>query len=192
MYGSNIVTITGLETTASVSITGGKYSINDFAANANDTDKYKSANGTIKNGDRIHIIQTSANNEKTTTTARVNIGGIVGEFKVTTDSLYPEITTWPDKNYTSTGQQITGRATIESGVGDKNQGKATTYNWSQVSGPRSLTISQSEDLSYGKYYYPIQFTAPIVTEVEEYTFRFTATNAAGLSGFDEWKVTFYP
>jgi len=188
VYGSNIITITGIEAEIAVSITGGRYSINDFAVDESDLDKYTSANGIIQNGDRIHVVQTSSANEKTTTITRVTIGGVTGEFKVTTDSFAPEVSTGQDKHYTSSGQTISGVATIQSGI----HNSLASFSWTQVSGPRSLGISQSEELDYGVYSYPINFTAPEVTEIEVYTFRFTATNGDGMSGYDEWKVTISP
>jgi hypothetical protein len=188
IYGSKIVTITGLESRVTVSITGGRYSINDFASDENDLEKYTSANGTIKNGDQIHVIQTSSANERTTTIASVTIGSGTGDFKVTTDSLAPEVSIGQDRNFKS-GEKAEGVAVIPSGI---DNSLLVSYSWSQISGPRTLDISQSEKLMYGTYSYPISFTAPVVTQAEEYIFRFTATNNAGFSGHDEWKVTILP
>lgn len=73
---SNAVTISGIEATAYISVSGGQYSINGGA--------FTSAIGTVINGDTVEVRQTSSANNATTTNAVLTVGGVSGTFSVTT------------------------------------------------------------------------------------------------------------
>ncbi|MCI2283961.1 hypothetical protein L3081_11805 [Colwellia sp. MSW7] len=73
------ITISGINAPASISITGGEYSIN----NAN----FTSAAGTIKNNDKIQISITSSSNPLTESIAQLTIGGTSGTFRITTKAV---------------------------------------------------------------------------------------------------------
>jgi hypothetical protein len=78
---SETVTVGGIATSIPITITGGEYSINGGT--------YTSANGTVVNGDRVTLRQTSSSLLLTQTDVTVNIGGVVGTFRVTTMDCYP-------------------------------------------------------------------------------------------------------
>jgi hypothetical protein len=73
---SNEITVSGINTAASISITGGEYSINGGA--------YTDLPGTVNNDDRVTVRQTSSSDHSTTTTATLTLGGVTDSFSVTT------------------------------------------------------------------------------------------------------------
>lgn len=75
---SNTITITGINTAAPISITGGTYSVNGGA--------YTSASGTANNGDTVNVRLTSAGSNSTMTVAKLTIGGVFDTFSLTTVS----------------------------------------------------------------------------------------------------------
>jgi predicted ester cyclase len=73
---SNAITVSGINVPASISITGGLYSINGSA--------FTSTAGTVNNGNSVRVQLTSSANYATTTNATLTIGGVSGTFSVTT------------------------------------------------------------------------------------------------------------
>ena len=73
---SNVITITGINVSTLISITGGEYSINGGA--------YTSASGTVENNQTVRVRQTSSSLYSTTTNATLTIGGVSDTFSVTT------------------------------------------------------------------------------------------------------------
>jgi hypothetical protein len=76
---SNTITVSVISTPASISITGGSYSINNGA--------FSSEAGTVNNGDSVRVQVTSANAYSTMTSATLNIGRVNRTFNVTTVRL---------------------------------------------------------------------------------------------------------
>lgn len=75
---SNIITLSGTNIPATISISGGMYSINSLA--------FTSATGTILSGDIVKVRVTSSVSYSTTTQATLTIGGISANFSVITKS----------------------------------------------------------------------------------------------------------
>jgi len=75
---SNTITVSGISSSATISITGGTYSINGGA--------YTSANGTVNNGNAVTVQLVSSESYSTTTEATLTIGGVSDTFSVTTKS----------------------------------------------------------------------------------------------------------
>ena len=75
---SNTITVSGINTEAPISITGGTYSINGGA--------YTSDADTVSNGDTVTIQLTSSESYLTTTDATLTIGGVSDSFSVTTQA----------------------------------------------------------------------------------------------------------
>ncbi|KQC10271.1 MAG: hypothetical protein APR62_12305 [Smithella sp. SDB] len=75
---SNAITVSGINTAAPISITGGNYSINGGA--------YTSDAGTVNNGNTVTVQLTSFGSYSTTTDATLTIGGVSDTFSVTTQS----------------------------------------------------------------------------------------------------------
>ncbi|WP_185230982.1 hypothetical protein [Teredinibacter franksiae] len=73
---SEAVTISGMNAAASVSVTGGEYAIGSGA--------YGSSNGSISNGQAVKVRATAAAEFATGQTVSLTIGGVTGEFTVTT------------------------------------------------------------------------------------------------------------
>jgi hypothetical protein len=73
---SNAITVAGINTAASISITNGEYSINGGS--------YTTAAGSVNNGNTVTVRQTSSADPGTTTDAVLTIGGVSDTFSVTT------------------------------------------------------------------------------------------------------------
>ena len=73
---SNTITVTGINTPAPISITGGQYSVNNGA--------FTATAGTVNNGDNIRVQLTSSGSYATTRSSTLTIGGVSGTFSVTT------------------------------------------------------------------------------------------------------------
>jgi hypothetical protein len=75
---SNVVTITGIDAPAAVSIDVGEYRINGGS--------WTSAAGTITNGQTVQVRHTSAGSVNTVTETVLSIGGVEGKFRSTTSA----------------------------------------------------------------------------------------------------------
>ena len=73
---SNEITIAGLNTSTTVSITGGTYSKNSGS--------YTSSNGTASNGDTFSVRHTTSSSYSTATNTVLNIGGVTDTWSTTT------------------------------------------------------------------------------------------------------------
>lgn len=80
---SNPVTVSGIDSPSTVTITGGAYSINDAA--------YTSVAGTVQNGDTVSVRLMSPTSFATLAQATLTIGGVSGTFDVTTRAAPPPI-----------------------------------------------------------------------------------------------------
>jgi hypothetical protein len=78
---SNTIIVSGINSPASITITGGTYSIQYGT--------YTSAPGTVTNGASVSVRQTSSGNYLSVTNATLTIGGVNGTFSVTTTSASP-------------------------------------------------------------------------------------------------------
>lgn len=75
-YESNAITVRGIDEAASISISGGEYSI--------DGGSFTSAAGTVDDGETVVVRQTSSAQFSTRTDAQLTIGGVADTFSVTT------------------------------------------------------------------------------------------------------------
>lgn len=73
---SNTITISGINTAADISISGGTYSIDGAA--------FVSTSGTVTNGQKIVVKVKSSALPATTTKATLTVGGVSGDFTLTT------------------------------------------------------------------------------------------------------------
>lgn len=77
------VTITGINTGAAISVTGGDYSIDGGA--------FTNAAGTVTNGQQVRVRVTSAAAPLTATDATLTVGGVSDTFTVTTVATPPDV-----------------------------------------------------------------------------------------------------
>lgn len=75
---SNTISVSGLNTSTTISITGGEYSINGGG--------YTLLSGSVSNTDTVKVKHTSTSAFNTNTVTSLNIGGVVGTFTSTTRS----------------------------------------------------------------------------------------------------------
>jgi hypothetical protein len=77
VYTSNSITITGINASTAVSITGGEYEKNASGS-------WVTANGTAVVNDTFRVRHTSSASYSTTTSTSLTVGGVVGTYNVTT------------------------------------------------------------------------------------------------------------
>jgi hypothetical protein len=152
---SNTITVSGINTTAPISITVGQYSINGGA--------YTSASGTVSNGNTVTVQQTSAPSYSTTTDATLTVGSLSGTFRVTTMALIPDATpdafTFIDQTDVALSTIITSNTITVSGInvpapisitgGQYSiNGGAYTSASGTVNNGNTVTVQQTSSASY--------------------------------------------
>lgn len=102
---SKAITISGINTPAPVSVSGGQYSVNDGA--------FTATAGMVNNGDRISLRVLASPATEQTVTATLSVGGVSAGYSVTTAAVAP-----PPSGSTAIISDATGRAvTISSDIG---------------------------------------------------------------------------
>ncbi len=92
---SNSITVTGIDASAPISITGGEYAINGGS--------YTSSPGTVSLNDTVTLRVTSSGSYSTTVDVTLNIGGVTDTWSVTTQAQpVGTLTLPPMKNNTGT------------------------------------------------------------------------------------------
>jgi len=81
---ANSITVSGINTSISISITNGEYSINGGT--------YSNSSSRVNNGDTVDVRQTSSGQHLTTTSAVLNLNGVTDSFDVTTLENTPDTT----------------------------------------------------------------------------------------------------
>ena len=131
---SNAITVSGINTAAGVSITGGEYAVNSGT--------YTSASGTVNNGNTVTVRQTSSASYTTTTNATLTIGGVSDTFSVTTQSRInsaPVANAGADQSV-DVGSTVTLDGSASSDP-DIIYGDAITYSWTMSSTPTGSTAT---------------------------------------------------
>lgn len=111
---SDVVTITGINDSADVTIIGGLYAINGGA--------FTSDPGTITTGQTLTLQVTSSGHAETEVTATVTVGGVEGAFSVTTptDDTAPEAAiTFPPPMSATDQETLLIRGTAEDDYRDR-------------------------------------------------------------------------
>lgn len=145
---SNTVTVQGINSTSPVSIQNGEYAIDGGA--------YTTAAGTVTNGQTVTLRQTSAASLVTETIATLTIGGVAGQFSVTTfaDTTAPTVTIdFPTKTSVSNAPTawIRGRAEDDystvSAITVNGVAVTTTDNFATWTAEVNLTVSQANTIT---------------------------------------------
>ncbi len=168
---SNTITISGINTSTPVSISGGTYSVNGGA--------YTSAAGTVNNGDTVTVRVNSSSSPGTMVKATLTIGGVSGIFSVTTSGPSGPSGSNPINpiSYTDTvpgaptGASATAgnaQATVSFTAPGSNGGSVITL-YTVTSNPGNITATGASS--------PITVTG--LTNGVSYTFTVTATNSVG-------------
>lgn len=76
LINANSIVVSGINTSISISITGGEYAVNGGS--------YSSASGSVNNGDSINVRQLSSSQYLTKSSAVLNLNGVTDSFDVTT------------------------------------------------------------------------------------------------------------
>jgi hypothetical protein len=117
---SNQVTITGINSPATVAIAGGEYQVNGGG--------WTTASGTLVNGDIVKVRVTSSTESAGVVIATLTVGGVSGQFKVTTATA--GIDTTPD--------QFTLTALTNVTVGSLVQSNAITVTG--INAPSAISV----------------------------------------------------
>lgn len=109
-YTSNTVTVSGINSPANISITGGTYSINGGA--------YTSSSGTILNGQTVTVRVTSSGSFSTAVNAVLTIGGVSDTYSVTTlaSDTTPNAFTFTDVTGATISTQYTSNSITVTGI----------------------------------------------------------------------------
>jgi MYXO-CTERM domain-containing protein len=109
---SNVITVSGINAAAAISVTGGEYSINGGA--------YTAAAGTVTNGQSVTVRQTSSASASTATNAVLTIGGVSDTFTVTTAAPPPDTTpdafSFTDQTNVAVSTVIVSNAVVVAGI----------------------------------------------------------------------------
>jgi hypothetical protein len=76
LISSNVITVSGINASTSISVSGGEYSVNGGA--------YASTTGTVQNGDTVQVRHTSSSSFNTSVNTTLTIGGVSDTFTTTT------------------------------------------------------------------------------------------------------------
>ena len=175
---SNPITVAGIDAPASISITGGTYSINGVA--------YTNASGALNNGDSVIVQLTSSKNYATTTKATLTIGGVSATFSVTTvmfsfiDQTNVELDTIITSNTikvagidTAVPISITG-GTYSINSGDYTSDSGTVKNDDtvtvQVTSSDKYSTTTDARLTIGDYFDTYSVTTKSDTPPDQFTF----------------------
>jgi hypothetical protein len=138
-FTSNETTISGINSAAPVSITGGEYSIDGGA--------FTSAAGTINEGQLVRVRVTSAALFSTATSAALNVGGVTGAFTVTTLAAdhTPDAFQFQRIADTALDTWVASNTVTITGVNDPAQVTITDGEYSIAGGPYTSTPGLVED-----------------------------------------------
>ena len=109
-YKSNAITVTGIDGSTSISITGGTYSKNGGA--------YTSASGLVLPGNTVKVRKVSASTFSTTKSATLTIGSVSDTFSVTTMAAdtQPDPFTFTDRTNASLNTEYKSNAITVAGI----------------------------------------------------------------------------
>ena len=182
---SDPVTISGIDTTAGISIQGGCYLLND-----EDVSACHAEPGTLAAGDSIRVRLMASPSWETTTQARLSIGGVSDSFSVRTRAEPVSVRLGPDADGTPPDGQVTvdytfdfaTLANVDGGPIDQ-PARSQELIWNIVSGqiPEGLFFSGATGLLFGE-----------PTTAEETTFSVSATHPDGASDDEVYTVTIAP
>jgi hypothetical protein len=110
---SNSITVSGINAKASISVTGGKFSINGGS--------FRTSSTTVSNGNTVRVQQTSSSANSATTNTVLTIGGVKDTFSVTTlanSSLdtTPNAFIFSDQTNVALSAAVTSNAVTVSGI----------------------------------------------------------------------------
>jgi len=108
---SDGITITGINSSAAISVTNGEYSINGGAFTSN--------NGVVNNGNAVRVRHTSAVTISTPTDTLLDIGGITDTFTSTTSAIIdtvPNVFSFTDETGLETTNIVVSNTIVVSGI----------------------------------------------------------------------------
>jgi len=109
---SAVITVSGINIAAAISVTGGEYSINGGA--------WTSTAGTVTNGQTVKVRHTSSAANATATNTVLTIGGVIDTFTSTTIAFVPDTTpdafTFTDQTGVALNTVIESAAITVSGI----------------------------------------------------------------------------
>ncbi len=130
---SNAITVSGINTSASISVTGGQYSIGGGA--------FTSVAGTVANGQLVTVKLTSSSSTNTSTQAVLTVGGIAAAFSVTTvlPDTTPNVFSFTPITNAALGTAVTSNAITVSGINTTASISVTGGQYSIAGGPFTST-----------------------------------------------------
>jgi hypothetical protein len=140
---SNTVVVSGINTSASIAITNGTYSINNGA--------FASASGTVSNGDEVRVRVTSSDAVETGVDATLFIGGVSDTFSVSTIAAdtTPNAFSFLDQTGVPVNTPITSNIIVVSGINSPAAITVTNGAYSINSGAfdtASSTVNNGDEI----------------------------------------------
>ena len=132
---SNAITVTGISEAAAISVTGGRYSVNDAA--------FTNTAGTVNDGDSVRVQHTSSSEHSTQVDTTLTIGGVSDTFSSTTQAA----TSGDCERSIGLNQSVSGSWEAESGCASVNRsGRYAKYFTFTLETSQEVTIDlQSDD-----------------------------------------------
>ena len=141
---SNAITVAGINTTASISVTGGTYSINGGA--------YTGTAGTVSNGNTVTVQHTASASYATATDTTLTIGGVSDIFTSTTEPApgdsTPNAFSFTDQNPVALSTTVTSNTITITGIDTASPisitgGEYQINGGAWTSSPSSVTVNQT-------------------------------------------------
>lgn len=170
MIESAAITVSGINMPATISVSGGEYSINNGA--------YTAVAGTITNGQTVKVRHTSSASNSTTTNTVLTIGGVSNTFTSTTSApaqLPPVMGDVPNQTYTS-----------GSAIANLNIGNYVTLTNGDAITAYTLTGTLPTGLSFNSTTGVLSGTP---TQTGTFNMSVTATDNDGASNSDSFSIT---
>ena len=124
---SNAITVSGINTPSTISISGGEYSVNDGA--------FISSNGNVNNGDTVAVRVIASTTGLEVREAILSIGGVVDTFSVTTvNDITPNTFSFSSQEGVVSGSTVTSNSVSISGMNNQATVSVTGGEYSVNSG----------------------------------------------------------
>ncbi|MFA6054979.1 MAG: putative Ig domain-containing protein [Thermodesulfovibrionales bacterium] len=162
---SNIITVTGINAPAPISIIGGSYSINGGP--------FTSVSGTVDNGANVRVLQTSSSSYSSISTATLTIGDVSGPFNVTTMAI---------PTYTVTPAAGSGGSINPSAPQTINYNSTTAFTLTPNTGYHVASVTGCGGTLAGNTYTTGPITADCTVTAAFAINTFTITASAGANG----------
>jgi hypothetical protein len=137
---SNTITVSGINIASAISIVGGTYSIDGGA--------YTATAGTVSNSQTVAVRQTASASYSTLTTATLTIGGVTGDFNVTTLAVPIVNGACDSTNHNQTLTAAPAANLCTAGTASAVTSGTTSYDWNCAGSGDGISTSCNATRNY--------------------------------------------